>query len=103
MSWVRWGLAALWVATIFQTLFVVVYATRPWRRHFVGRALFVKSLALMVTLQVTLANNYLIYPWQLQVSVILLWFVAAAIAFQFAALVAQWRIDRRARRQPAAL
>lgn len=90
------GLAALWVATVFQVLFVALYATRPWWRHFVGRALFTKSLTLSVLLAVTLGNHYLVYRYQLQVSVVLLWLVAAAIVGQTGALVKQIRLDRRA-------
>jgi hypothetical protein len=92
--WMDAGLAALWTATILQTVFVALYATRPWRRHFVGRALFIKSVSLMLILQVSLCNQYLTYRYQLQVSVVLTWFVAVAIAYQTGALIAQMRADR---------
>jgi len=91
------GIFALWTATVIQTLFVVLYATRAWWRHFVGRALFVHSAALMVTLQASVVNHYLVYRYQLQVSVLLLWVMAAAFAYQTGALIKQMRLDRHTR------
>lgn len=95
MSWVDAGLTALWVAALGQTGFVLLYATRPWWRHFVGRALFFKSATLAAVLWLTIVNHYLVYRYQLQVSVMLTWAVAVAICYQFTALVAQIRADRR--------
>lgn len=57
-TWIQIGLWALVVAATFQTLFVLVYATRPWYTHYVGRALFAKSSALCVTLWVVVANDF---------------------------------------------
>lgn len=94
MSWVNAGWVALWVAAVVQTMFVVLYGVGPWWRHFVGRALFTKSLALCLVLWLTVVNYYLTYPGQLQVTVCATWLVALAIVFQFAALVAQRRIAR---------
>lgn len=96
-GWIDAGLVALWVAAVVQTLFVVTYGFSPWWRHFVGRALFSKSASLAVILWLTVVNHYLTYAYQLQVSVIATWSVTVAICFQFAALVAQRRIDRRTR------
>lgn len=39
-----------------QTLFVVLYATFPWYRTFLGRALFIKALTLMIMLDVVFAR-----------------------------------------------
>jgi hypothetical protein len=98
MTWPDWGLTALWIAAVVQTCFVVTYGLSPWWRHFVGRALFSKSASLAIILWLTVVNHYLTYDYQLQVSVVATWVVTASICFQFAALVAQRRIDRAARR-----
>ena len=94
-TWVNVALAALWVAAAGQLVFVAVYSTRPWQANFVGKALFWKSLALGVVLVNTLVSNYWTYPYQLQVSVLLLWFVAVTIVGQLGALIRQIRLDRR--------
>lgn len=96
-GWVDAGLVALWVAAVVQTCFVLIYGVSPWWRHFVGRALFIKSASLAIILWLTVVNHYLVYDYQLQVSVIATWVVALGICFQFAALMAQRRIDRRIR------
>lgn len=97
MSWFDVGLVALWAAAVVQTGFVIVYGLGPWRRHFVGRALFAKSASLAVLLWLSVINYYLTYRFQLQVTVIATCAVTASIVFQFGALLAQRRIDRRAR------
>jgi putative copper export protein len=86
-SWQHASLVAIAVAAVVQTAFVVVYGSRPWWRHYVGRALFVKSTSLLVVLWLTIANTFLLYPGQHQVSTLSLWLVAVAIIYQFAALI----------------
>lgn len=93
MNWLNVALAALWVATVGKIVFVVVYTTGPWWRHFVGRALFGESVTLAVTLAVTLVNAYVVYPYQLQVGALLMWSIALAILYQLAALIRQRRLD----------
>lgn len=94
-TWMSIGLRAIDIAAILQTVFVALYATRPWWRHFVGRALFLKSLAFMVVLDLSVVGRYWTYPYQLQVAAIVLCLVAAAIAYQTGALIMQIRHDRR--------
>ena len=86
---------SLWVAGVGQTLFVIVYGTRPWWRHFVGSALFTKSLALAVTLDVSLLNHYVDYPYERQVWTVLLFTIAASVWFQLVALVCELRKHRK--------
>lgn len=88
------AMLGLWVATVAQIAFVILYATGPWWRHFVGRALFSKSFVLAVTLAVTLVNNYVIYRYQLEVGAFLMWAIALAIVWQLVALIRQRLIDR---------
>lgn len=96
MSTLNIALAGLWVATIAQGAFVLVYGFgAKWYRHFVGRALFIKSATLAVTLGVTLVNSYVIYPHQMEVGATLMWGIALAIVYQLSALLRQRFSDRR--------
>lgn len=82
---------ALGIAVAFQTVFVVVYGTRPWWKHYVGKALFFKSLALGVALWVSFGN--IVFPggykYQIEIAVIAIWAVAVTIVGQCVALLAQ--------------
>lgn len=95
MGWETLALIALWVATVGQVGFVVVYGAGPWWRDFVGRALFFKSASLALVLAVTLLNWYVTYPGQLAVGAVLMCVVAAAIVYQFGALLWQRLLARR--------
>lgn len=94
-AWLDLGLVALWVSAIAQVSFVVLYATRKFWRHFVGRALFFKSVSFAVLLVMSLVNRVWQYPHQLEVAVLLLWFIACATCLQLYALIRQMVLDRR--------
>lgn len=83
-------------AALAQTLFIVIYATRPWWRAFVGRALFTKSLALALLLDLAVARHYFDDPWLDLLFDVLFAGVVAGITFQLAALVHEVRHHRRA-------
>lgn len=91
---------ALLVAAAAQTVFVVIYATKaPWRHNFIGRALFLKSTVLWLLLAISLANNYLAYPYQLETAVVLMCLLAFAVVYQCASLIDKlWLEPRRAKR-----
>lgn len=102
-------------AAIPQTLFLLLYSlpmfgAGPWWRDFTGRALFLKALTLALLLDTAtlgyvaglLAGAELVYGWPADNAidaaiVVLYWLVAAAITYQFAALVRS-RIHARRRR-----
>lgn len=86
-GWERLALVALVLATVAQTAFVVVYATRPWWKVRVGRALMLKSAALCVLLWLSVLNTFVLYPGQVQVAAIALCAVTAAIVYQLVALL----------------
>ena len=50
-----WRTVAIGFAGIGQTLFVLLYATFPWWRTFLGRALFYKAVTLMILTDFILA------------------------------------------------
>lgn len=86
-GWQRVALAALVIATAAQTLFVLIYGTRPWWRARVGRALFLKSAVLCLLLWLTIVNTFVTYPGEEPVAAIALIATAAAIVYQLVALV----------------
>ena len=94
--------ALLHVAAICQTLFVILWATLPWWREWIGRALMVKSLSLMVYLDWALAYHY--WPHMPAVRVIgavLFGFITLGIVSQLAALIYEmWRGSRHPAPQP---
>ena len=84
-GWVRWSLVALIVATVGQTLFVLIYATRPWWRARVGRAYMLKSSTLGVVLWLSLIGAFYLLPEQ--IDTFALWAIALAILYQLVALL----------------
>ena len=85
--WLDLGIWLTVIAASVQTVFVITYATRPWWKHYVGRALFLKSLSLAVALWISATNSVLDpYKHQLEVTVFALAFVAIAITYQTVAL-----------------
>lgn len=77
----------IWAA-VCQTLFVAVYGVRPWWLHFIGRALFIKSLALMLLVDMAVVHALVEYPGKRAVETAMYALVAVAIAFQLVALLA---------------
>lgn len=86
-GWERTSLVALIVGTSAQTLFILIYASRPWWRARVGRALMLKSAALCVVLWLTVVNTFYVYPREEMVGAIALWVIAAAIVYQLVVLL----------------
>src|SRR5690242_12669648 len=86
-GWQRVALIALVVATFVQSLFILIYATRPWWRARVGRALFLKSTSLCVVLWLTLIGTFYIYPAENVVNALALCLVAVAVTYQLAVLL----------------
>ena len=86
-NWHRFALIALAAATVFQTMFIVEFARRPWYLDRVGRALMLKSASLALVLWLTLANSFFVYSLQQQLSVLGLSLVSIAIVYQYLVLV----------------
>jgi hypothetical protein len=89
-------LVTLWIATVAQTAFVVIYSTRtPWRHNFVGRALFLKSVVVWLALVNSLVNVHLPHEYRLQAAAVLMVLLALAIVYQCAALIDRMWLDKR--------
>jgi hypothetical protein len=59
MNATDWALALVWVATVPQTLFILIYGTtNQWWLSWIGRALFTSSLALALLLNMSLVAYY---------------------------------------------
>ena len=98
LPWVPWmGVyeSGLWACAVFQVGFVLVFVTTSWRRYRTGRALFVKSAVIAVLLALTLAGLYLVIPHTLEIAAVLMWVLAAAIAYLLWSVVRQKFLDRR--------
>ena len=86
-TWGKVALILLGIACIAQTAFVLIYARRPWYRVRVGRALMLKSTALLVALWINEVNVWFRYPHQGMVSAFAIGFVAAAVVYQLWVLI----------------
>ena len=83
----------LWVSAIGQSLFVIVWATRPWYRHWVGRALMVKTVALALYLDFAVLVNFVDpFPALQLLGVILFGHITVGIWSQVVVIV--WEILR---------
>lgn len=89
-----WQTAAIAVGGVAETMFVILYGIAPWWRDFVGRAMFAKSLTLMVLIDLAIVDA-LIVPLSALVFAILYWAVAVGIVWQLGALIRQRRHARR--------
>lgn len=88
-----WGLTA---ASVGQVAFVAVYSRRDWRAHFIGKALFIQSVALLAALTLTVVYRlFPALPLEGPVRTYAFWALAAAVWGQFASLVAQSQLDHR--------
>jgi uncharacterized membrane protein len=86
--WVRASVLALVWAVVVQALFVGTYGfRRPWRQHFAGRALMLKSTVVGIALALTLINTFWVYPFEEQIGAVLLILIAASVTYQYAALL----------------
>lgn len=86
----EWRQLAYVLGAIFQTLFVLTFATsNGWWRDFVGRALLFKSFMLMVVFDVIVTAIFFPFAHQETVFTILIWGVTLAIMYQLSALVRQ--------------
>lgn len=86
-GWTRVAIVAVLVAAVAQTTFVLIYGTRKWWLSRVGRALFLKSLALAVLLDLSVVNTFVVYGWQEPVSAVVIVGITVTILYQLYALV----------------
>lgn len=99
-SLLDWSVRLLHISAVGQTLFVLIWMTLPWFKSWVGRALMVKSLALMALLDEALLFYYLPpVPHEALLGVLIFALVCLGIWSQVAAIgFEMWR-GLRARRQ----
>lgn len=88
MSLDWWWSAGLIFAAVGQTLFTLLYMTYPWYRTFLGRALFIKALTLMLLLDVVVMIHFGWYRHNATL-VVMLGLTAVGIWGQFTAFLVQ--------------
>lgn len=89
-----YDLVCLWVATIGQVAFILLWLTRRWWSTDVGQALMAKSASLAALLVAALWTHYVreIPEW---LSRVMLTAITAAILWQLAVMVRRIRAVRR--------
>lgn len=91
----------MWTAAFGQTVFVVLWATRPWYRTLIGRALMTKGLALTLVLWFWIVGYYFPdHPYRGEIRDVLLAAVAVGIWAQVVAFVAEFYDARSVKRPP---
>lgn len=82
-----WRTAMLLGVAVGQTLFVILYATFPWYKTFLGRALFVKALTLAAITDVFIASRIWEFGSADEVFIILYFLLGFGVWFQFFAFL----------------
>lgn len=89
-----WRTAAIAVVAIGQTAFVILYLTLPWRRSYLGRALFTFALSLALFADVIVVGRVWDWKYEEQTFIALYSFVGVGVWYQFLAFL-ETRISRR--------
>lgn len=74
-------------AAIGQTIFVLLYATSPWWKTFLGHSLFFKSLSLGMLFNAAVASRLYDWGWEDETFVVIYFAVGAGIWLQLAAFL----------------
>lgn len=84
-----------WTAAIGQTAFVILWATKPWWRTLIGRALMTKGLALALVLWFWIVGYYFPgHPYRDEIRDGLLAAVAVGIWAQVLAFIVEFHAAR---------
>lgn len=82
-----WRTTAIISAAVGQTLFVLLYATFPWWRTFLGRSLFFFAAALGLLLDVAVVGRMLDWKYEDNTFVCLYFLLSTGIWVQFGAFL----------------
>jgi len=82
MSIEFWRSAGIIVTALGQTTFILLYATFPWWRSLIGRALFLKGLSFAVLLDVAVAGRLFDWGGEDAWFVVLYWVVGVGVWYQ---------------------
>lgn len=83
------------IAAVCQTCFVGLYSLRPWWRHYVGKALFYKSLSLALLLDTQIMSVWVQFRYQELLDTVVIAVVTGAVVIQLGALARQMRSSLR--------
>lgn len=82
--------AAIIVSAVAQTMFIFLYGTSPWWRHYIGQAMFIKSVSMTLLLDAeVIALLYPEYPHRAEVTAVVHVLIAAAVIWQLFAFLKQ--------------
>lgn len=82
----------MWSAAIGQTLFLALWATKPWWKTLIGRAVMTKGVALFLVLWFWIIGLYFPdHPYRTEIRDVLLFLVAFGIWAQVVAFVLEQR------------
>lgn len=82
-----WRTITLGIVALGQTAFVLLYATFPWWRSFLGRALFFKAFTLAVLVDAFMVTRIVSWGHYDVLFVVLYGFFAIGVWFQFSAFL----------------
>ncbi len=89
------GMIGLGLAIVLQWPFVILFATGPWWRDFVGQAIMAKSAVIAVVLTSTMIHAVVpTYRGEQAVRITLMWLITITIGYQLYALLRQRRQTR---------
>jgi hypothetical protein len=97
VSLIDWTRRLVYAAAVGQTLFVVLWATLPFYRTWVGRALMIKSLSLMIYLDwaVAVINGWVPESHRQNIAVVLFGLITVGIWSQLVAILVEMMRGRR--------
>lgn len=78
----RLQVAAFAVAALGQTLFLLIYFQRPWRKYVVGRALMDFAVVMWLLFVVPLVDVFVSYPGEEWVETVIFWCVPVVIGIK---------------------
>lgn len=91
----------MWSAAIGQTAFVVLWATKPWYRTLIGRALMTKGMALCAVLWFWIVGFYFPdHPYRAELRDALLAAMTVGIWVQVVAFVVEFYDARNVKHPP---
>ena len=86
-----WRTVGLALATAGQVMFTLFYFSWPWRKSFLGKALFFKASAFSIMLVVAFLRRLLDFPYEDEVFVAMYYLLSLGVWVQFGAFLIVWR------------
>lgn len=95
-----WRLVALGLVAVGQTMFVLIYATFPWYKTFLGRALFYKGLMLATLTDLFLVARFFQFSHMDKVFIAVYILLGVGVWWQFFAFLRVRRAGNQNKHNP---